>query len=66
MDKFCKFCGAEHQAADYPKQCNNCNNITWLNPTPVAVMIQPVTDGRRFGVLIGQRTIDPGKGVFSR
>ncbi len=62
MDKFCKFCGEEHVADEYPKQCFVCKAITWVNPTPVAVLLQPVTDGIRTGILIGKRGIEPQKG----
>ena len=64
MDKFCKFCGVEHVAQEYPKKCEACESITWVNPIPVAVLLQPVTDGLRTGVLIGQRAIQPMRGQW--
>lgn len=66
MDKFCKFCGCEHDSSEYPKHCNQCNNATWVNPTPVAVLLQPIYDPSRdrFGILIGQRGIEPKKGLW--
>jgi len=62
MDKFCKFCGVEHTAAEYPKTCEACTQTTWINPTPVAVLLQPVVDGDRRGIIIGERGIEPQKG----
>lgn len=65
MDAFCKFCGAQHSAADYPKQCLNCEQITWANPIPVAVLIQPVRNpAGPVGLLIGQRGIAPFEGEW--
>lgn len=57
MDKFCKFCGTKHTALEYPKKCDNCNRETFINPTPVAVLLQPVQclKTNRIGLLIGER-----------
>ncbi len=65
-DKFCKFCGAAHTATAFPLKCGSCETITWFSPSPVAVILQSVEgpDGR-FGVLIGRRTIEPGKGQWA-
>lgn len=66
MDKFCKFCGTEHIAAEYPKTCVSCKQITWVNPIPVAVIGLCVghSDGRE-GILIGERGIQPQKGMMA-
>jgi 8-oxo-dGTP pyrophosphatase MutT (NUDIX family) len=66
MDKFCKFCGNEHTVAEYPKTCKSCNKITWVNPTPVAVLLQPVRNIHRSqtGILVGKRGINPQKGLW--
>lgn len=64
MDKFCKFCGTLHTAAAHPKLCKACDQITWINPTPVAVLLQPVTDTVRTGILIGKRGIEPQRGAW--
>ncbi len=66
MDKFCKFCGVEHTAPEYPKHCKGCSNITWINPTPVAVLLQPVYDPNtdRTGIIVGQRGINPKRGEW--
>jgi ADP-ribose pyrophosphatase YjhB (NUDIX family) len=55
----CSYCGhpfAVDQA--WPRQCAHCNNMTFRNPLPVAVVIQPVDDG----VLTVRRTIQPRSG----
>jgi len=64
MDKFCKICGEQHVVETYPKTCVSCKTMTWKNPTPVAVLIQPIVDGSRKGVLIGERGINPMKGYW--
>ena len=66
MDKFCSYCGVLHTAIEYPKICTACGQTTWKNPTPVAVIVQPVIDiaKDRRGVLIGQRGIEPRKGEW--
>jgi 8-oxo-dGTP diphosphatase len=66
VDKFCKFCGVVHSAPEYPKTCTACEQITYVNPTPVAVLLQPVTgaDGRFSGIIVGKRGIEPGKGEY--
>lgn len=65
-DKFCKFCGTEHTATAFPLTCGSCKTITWFSPSPVAVLLQTVKgeDGR-MGVLLGRRTIEPGKGKWA-
>ena len=44
-DKFCSFCGNQHKilkgyAGGF--LCDKCNNITYKNPLPVSVILQPV------------------------
>ena len=65
MDKFCRHCGTKHTMMESPQKCDHCRRLTWENPLPVAVLLQPITDGRRTGVLIGQRTIAPKKGEWN-
>ena len=45
----------------WPRKCTNCQNITFLNPTPVAVMLLPV-DG---GLYTIRRNIEPKKGLLA-
>lgn len=67
MSQFCTHCGVRHTASDYPKLCQGCRQITFINPTPVAVLLVPVRErnGRKKGLLIGRRNIEPKKGEFA-
>lgn len=39
----CSFCGDRFPDGDiWPKTCTGCTKTTWRNPTPVAVLLQPV------------------------
>lgn len=55
----CSYCGQPFtRDQSWPRQCGHCNNMTFRNPLPVAVVIQPVDDG----VLTVRRTIEPRRG----
>lgn len=55
----CSYCGAPFAPNQpWPRKCPVCANISYLNPTPVAVVLVPVGDG----VLVVRRGISPGKG----
>jgi len=42
----CSYCGTAFSAhASFPKKCSNCHRFTYLNPNPVAVVLQPVDKG---------------------
>ena len=61
-DRHCTFCGVAFAAgAAYPRTCAQCNNITYKNPIPVAVLLLPVDDG----VLGIKRGIEPKKGMIA-
>ena len=54
----------------WPRECQNCHNISYKNPLPVAVMILPVacniTDkGFTPGAAIIKRNIEPRKGYWA-
>jgi ADP-ribose pyrophosphatase YjhB (NUDIX family) len=52
----CSYCGAAWAADQrWPRTCAGCQNISYLNPLPVAVLLVPVDDG----VLIIRRNIPP-------
>lgn len=56
---YCSYCGQPYAAdAIWPRHCVNCNNTTFRNPLPVAVVLQPVDNG----VLTVRRTIEPRRG----
>lgn len=67
FDKFCRHCGNEHPPHDAAILCEVCNHHTWINPLPVAVWAQPVHDKRtgEFGILIGNRLIEPHVGKWN-
>lgn len=55
----CSFCGHPFAADQpWPRRCANCDNLTFRNPLPVTVVIQPVDEG----VLTVRRTIQPRSG----
>ncbi len=55
----CSFCGqAFEPAAPWPRTCNRCGQVSYLNPLPVAVALAPVDDG----LLAVRRGIEPGRG----
>lgn len=52
----CSYCGARFaEGAPWPRRCAACGNTSYLNPLPVAVLLQPV-DG---GLLAIRRAIPP-------
>lgn len=56
---FCSYCGQRFFVEQpWPRTCGNCQQITYLNPLPVAVVLLPV-DG---GLLCIRRGIEPAVG----
>lgn len=65
-DQFCNSCGtAFADATKYPRTCARCGLQVWANPIPVSVVIVPITDGDRRGVLAIKRGIPPGVGMLA-
>jgi ADP-ribose pyrophosphatase YjhB (NUDIX family) len=59
---YCSYCGRPFPSGqDWPRTCSHCHNTTFLNPTPVAVVLQPV--GER--LLVVRRGIEPGLGKLA-
>jgi ADP-ribose pyrophosphatase YjhB (NUDIX family) len=59
-DTFCSYCGARFaDTARYPRTCAACGAQTWANPVPVAVVLLPVTEAGRTGLLVVRRAIPP-------
>ncbi|MBP2325083.1 ADP-ribose pyrophosphatase YjhB (NUDIX family) [Kibdelosporangium banguiense] len=59
-DTFCSYCGARHSdVPGYPRKCPSCGKQVWANPSPVAVVLQPVVEGDRTGLLVVRRSIPP-------
>jgi len=58
----CSFCGqAFAPRQPWPRTCRNCEQISYLNPLPVAVTVLPVDEG----VLCIRRDIEPGRGQLA-
>jgi ADP-ribose pyrophosphatase YjhB (NUDIX family) len=61
-NSFCSYCGTRfHTEQPWPRTCSNCQQISYLNPLPVAVTLLPV-DG---GLLCVRRSIEPAVGQLS-
>lgn len=45
----------------WPRTCSKCENVTYINPIPVAVLLVPVNNG----LLTVRRGIEPGKGLLA-
>lgn len=59
-DDFCSSCGTQYaDTAKYPRTCENCAHMVWANPVPVVVLLVPVKDGPRTGLLTVRRAIPP-------
>lgn len=62
-DSFCSCCGAAFpEPLVYPRTCPACKTTVWANPIPVSVVLVPVRDGGRTGLLVVRRGIEPGRG----
>jgi 8-oxo-dGTP diphosphatase len=62
----CSECGSPYADANsWPRSCE-CGAVRWLNPVPVAAVVQPVLlpDFTR-GIVIAKRAIEPMKGNWS-
>jgi len=58
----CSFCGAAFAPdSTWPRVCAQCGNVSYVNPTPVAVVLVPVDDG----LLTVRRDIEPGRGQLA-
>lgn len=76
---FCHVCGTKYPQLQHPavtwlrKDCKNCGATWWYNPTPIAVLLQPVFKfvadlGRpriQWGLLAGRRAINPCIGEWA-
>ncbi|WP_433829644.1 NUDIX domain-containing protein [Actinoplanes sp. CA-015351] len=55
----CMFCGARFLPGQpWPRHCTACSEVTYRNPSPVAVAVQPVGTG----LLVVRRGIAPAEG----
>ncbi len=62
-DTFCSFCGTAYGAPlTYPRSCGGCGVTVWANPIPVCVVLVPLVQGGRRGLLVVRRGIEPQRG----
>jgi ADP-ribose pyrophosphatase YjhB (NUDIX family) len=65
-DAFCSYCGTKFaEPLAYPRTCASCGVTIWANPIPVAVVLVPVRDVDRVGLLVVRRAIPPGVGLLA-
>jgi ADP-ribose pyrophosphatase YjhB (NUDIX family) len=67
-DRFCSYCGTAFEPPLlYPRTCPSpaCNITLWANPIPVCVLLVPVRDGDRLGLLIHRRGIERRAGYLA-
>jgi ADP-ribose pyrophosphatase YjhB (NUDIX family) len=65
-DTFCSYCGTAYTPPlAYPRSCASCKTQVWANPTPVSVVLLPVLQGGRTGLLVIRRGIQPGLGKLA-
>lgn len=65
-DSHCSYCGQPFdeqivQENKWPRICSACPNISFRNPIPVAVVVQPIDDG----ILLIRRGIEPQIGKWA-
>jgi ADP-ribose pyrophosphatase YjhB (NUDIX family) len=62
----CSYCGTAYLAdAGWPRTCPGCEEITWRNPLPVAMVVVPVIGDRGTGVVVIRRDIEPARGELA-
>jgi ADP-ribose pyrophosphatase YjhB (NUDIX family) len=62
-ETYCSTCGAKYpQPTTRPLTCPACATQVWANPIPVCVLLQPVRDGSRSGLLVIRRAVEPQVG----
>ena len=62
-DTYCSYCGTAYERPlGYPRTCSGCKRQVWANPVPVVVVLVPVEQEGRTGLLVVRRAIEPEKG----
>jgi ADP-ribose pyrophosphatase YjhB (NUDIX family) len=65
-DTYCSYCGTRFpEPLAYPRTCPACHTQIWANPIPVAVVLVPIADGARTGLLVVRRAIPPQVGKLA-
>lgn len=65
----CDACGKRFDdQTSWPRTCvvtdvDGCGRVRWHNPTPIGVLLQTVTDGKRLGILTPTRGNAPQRGL---
>lgn len=57
----CSYCGQRFGDEPWPRRCAVCGNVSFLNPIPVTIILQPVDDG----ILVVRRGIEPRQGLLA-
>ena len=58
----CSYCGGKYSDVEsWPRHCQVCQNISYLNPLPVVVGLLPMARG----VVVIRRNIEPQKGTLT-
>jgi ADP-ribose pyrophosphatase YjhB (NUDIX family) len=60
-DSHCSYCGAAFEETAWPRRCAACSRVSYRNPIPVTVVLQPV-DG---GLLLVRRDFGETKGELA-
>jgi ADP-ribose pyrophosphatase YjhB (NUDIX family) len=61
-NSYCSYCGAAfNKGQQWPRLCHGCGEMSFVNPAPVAVVLQPVD----LGLLVIRRGLDPHKGKLA-
>jgi ADP-ribose pyrophosphatase YjhB (NUDIX family) len=62
-DAHCNYCGTKYEPPlAYPRTCTSCKTQVWANPIPVSVVLVPIVDHARTGILVVRRAIQPQLG----
>ena len=59
--RHCGGCGMTAGAGTFPRTCTRCGLVTYVNPLPVAVLLQPVDDG----LVVVRRGEGAGRGALA-
>jgi len=68
QNSHCSYCGTSYPLdAGWPRTCVSCEETTWRNPLPVAVIMMPVrvAAGAPAGLVVVRRDIEPGRGLLA-
>lgn len=60
-NSYCSYCGSPFNTVAWPRPCVYCKEITYRNPTPVAVVMVPIGKG----LLLVRRGIQPKIGELA-